>query len=96
MASLQHIIVRPLLTEKVSAGTDRDNTYGFLVHLKANKNQITNAVEKFYDVKVMDVRTMVNPGKMKRRKNKVFKTSKTKKALVRIASDQKIKLFEGV
>ena len=90
MASLESILIRPLITEKVSEATEKANVYGFLVQLKANKNQIRGAVEKLYGVKVESVKTMVNPGKLRKRKNKVLKSSKSKKALVKIASDQKI------
>ena len=96
MAILENIIINPMITEKVSLGTDSGNTYGFRVILKANKNQIRNAVEKLYNVKVLRVNTIVNPGKVKRRKTKVTKTSKWKKALVQIEKGQKIELFKDV
>ena len=96
MAVLENIIMAPLITEKVSLATDSGNAYGFRVVLRANKNQIRNAVEKLYNVKVLRVNTIVNPGKLRRRKTKVTKTSKWKKALVQIEKGQKIELFKDV
>ena len=96
MAILENIIMTPLITEKVSLGTDVGNIYGFRVILRANKNQIKAAVEKLYNVKVLKVNTIINPGKVKRRKTKVTKASKWKKALVYIEEGQKIELFKGV
>lgn len=96
MANLTDIIRKPLITEKSSAATDAFNRFGFVVDLKANKNQIKNAVEKLYDVKVLNVKTNVTPGKIKRAGNKVKKTSKIKKAYVQLAEGQKIEFFKGV
>ena len=66
MAAINDVIVKPLITEKVSADSEANNRYGFVVNLKANKNQIKNAVEAFYDVKVVAIRTAIIPGKTKR------------------------------
>ncbi|MCY4643234.1 MAG: 50S ribosomal protein L23 [Bacteriovoracales bacterium] len=96
MSSLKDVIVRPLITEKVSNATDDGNVYGFYVDLRSNKNRIREAVEWLYKVKVIDVKTMINPGKLRRRKQRVLKSSKWKKALVKIESGQKIELLKGV
>ena len=96
MAALENIIVRPVITEKVSVATETANIYGFQVALKANKNQIKQAVEKLYKVNVLKVNTVINAGKLRRRRTKVSKTSKWKKALVQIESGQKIEIFKGV
>ena len=94
--ALEGVVVRPLFTEKVSSIIGEQNTYGFQVNLKANKNQIKLAVEKLYGVRVFKVCTMINPGKLRRRKTKVHKTSKWKKALVQVDPEQKIKLFKDI
>lgn len=96
MANVIDIIKKPLITEKSSVATDSYNRYGFIVDLKANKNQIKNAVEKLYDVKVLNVKTNVTPGKIKRAGMKVKKSSKIKKAYVQLAEGQKIEFFKGV
>jgi large subunit ribosomal protein L23 len=96
MANINEIIVKPLITEKVSLGSETLNRYGFVVKLNANKNQIKNAVESFYDVKVVAIRTSVVPGKVKRTQKSTKKTSSYKKAIVELALGQKIEFFKGI
>ncbi|MBL7664215.1 MAG: 50S ribosomal protein L23 [Bacteriovoracaceae bacterium] len=96
MSQVNQIIVKPLLTEKTSVTTEKDNRYGFVVDLKANKDQIRKAVESLFDVKVVGVRTSVLPGRMKRAGKFVKKTTKTKKAYVQIAKGQKIEFFKEI
>ena len=61
------IINKPLITEKMTALTERDNRYGFVVDSNANKLQIKEAVEKMYGVSVENVNTMNFKGKLKSR-----------------------------
>lgn len=96
MAAINDVLVKPLITEKISSETENFNRYGFVVNLKANKNQIKNAVETFYDVKVVAVRTTVVPGKVKRTAKSFKKTSSFKKAIVELAQGQKIEFFKGI
>lgn len=96
MAKLENIIKKALITEKTSAVGDKFNRYGFMVDLRSNKNQIKEAIETFYNVKVLNVKTSILPGKVKRRGAKIFKTSKTKKAFVQLKEGQKIEFFKGV
>ena len=96
MAQLENVLIRPLITEKASLGTEKQNRYGFQVQIRANKNQIKAAVEKLYDVKVLNVKTNVRPGKLKRAGKTVKKTSKVKKAYVQLREGQKIEFFKGV
>ncbi|MGB0452317.1 MAG: 50S ribosomal protein L23 [Bacteriovoracaceae bacterium] len=93
---VEEVIVKPLITEKTSLQSETDNRYGFVVQLKANKNQIKNAVESLYDVKVLNVKTSVLPGKLKRAGTRIRKTGKTKRALIQIAEGQKIEFFKGI
>ena len=93
---LEEVLIKPLLTEKISNETDTTNRYGFLVQRKANKYQIKDAVEKLFNVKVVDVRTSILPGKLKRVGRSIRKTSPRKKALVKIAEGQKLELFKGI
>ena len=62
---------------------------------KADKKQIAKAVEVAFHVKVMEVRTMNCRGREQRMGRYVSKVNKFKKALVRLADGQKIKIFEG-
>ena len=96
MIGLENVIVKPLLTEKTSKETETYNRYAFVVNIKANKNHIKNAVEKFFDVKVLSVRTSVLPGKTKRAGKGFKKTAKSKKAYVQLQDGQKIEFFKGI
>jgi large subunit ribosomal protein L23 len=96
MAHVDSILLRPLITEKASFKTETENRYGFEVALSANKNQIRQAVEKLYDVRVLNVKTTVLPGKHKRYGRYSSKTNKSKKAFVKLANGQKIEFFKGV
>lgn len=92
----EDIILKPLITEKANKATEKLNRYGFIVELKANKNQIKLAVEKLYDVKVISIKTTVIAGKPKRAGSNIFKTSKVKKAYVQLNEGQRIEFFKGV
>jgi large subunit ribosomal protein L23 len=96
MTGLENVIIKPLLTEKTSKETEAFNRYSFVVHVKANKNHIKNAIEKFFDVKVLSVRTSVLPGKTKRAGKGFKKSAKTKKAYVQLQDGQKIEFFKGI
>ncbi|MAZ49141.1 MAG: 50S ribosomal protein L23 [Halobacteriovoraceae bacterium] len=93
---LEQILIKPLLTEKSSIETENTNRYVFKVQPKANKYQIKDAVERMFDVKVINVKTAVLPGKVKRAGRSIKKTSSWKKAYVKIQDGQKIELFKGI
>ena len=61
-----NIIIKPLITEKSTHQQNTRNSYTFQVHPDANKDQIKCAVEKLYEVKVVDVRTQNRKGKPRR------------------------------
>ena len=96
MAKLENILKKALITEKNSLASEKHNRYGFAVDLRSNKNQVKQAVETLYNVKVLNIKTSILPGKTKRRGAKTYKTSKTKKAFVQLKEGQKIELFKGV
>lgn len=96
MAQLTEVLKKPLITEKTSILGEQANRYGFIVDLKSNKNQIKEAIETLYDVKVLNIKTSILPGKLKRAGRFVKKSSKTKKAYVQLAEGQKIEFFKGV
>ena len=87
------VIIKPLVTEKSTHQQATRNAYAFQVHRNANKQQIKHAVEKLYDVKVVDVRTMNRKGKPRRSRFKIAHTSPWKKAIVVLAEDSRIELF---
>lgn len=89
------IIKKPLITEKASL-VKENGWYVFSVLVKSNKNQIRDAVEKIFKVKVGKVRTATIPGKKVKRFGRVVgKTSIKKKAYVKL-KEGNIEFFEGV
>ena len=56
------IIIKPIISEKMTNLTEKTNRYGFWVSRKANKIEIKKAVEKHYNVTVESVNTMVTGG----------------------------------
>ncbi len=89
------VIVRPLITEKATilAG---DNKYCFEVDRRANKNQIREAVQVAFSVRVLKVNTLNVHGKMRRFGRNYTRTRDWKKAIVTLAEGDSIQLFEGV
>lgn len=90
-----HIIKKPLLTEKTGEGL-ASNKYTFQVNIKANKSQIKREVEKFFNVRVTKVNTLIQCGKVKRVRKIAGKRPDWKKAIVTLASGDKIPFFEGI
>ena len=88
-----NVIIKPLVTEKSTHQQTTRNAYSFQVHQRANKRQIKDAVEKIYQVKVHDVRTLVRKGKPRRAKYKMTTTSDWKKAVVVLDENSRIELF---
>ncbi|MEM7109448.1 MAG: 50S ribosomal protein L23 [Bacteroidota bacterium] len=90
------VLVRPLVTEKVSVLNEKGK-YGFIVDRKANKIEIKKAVEKMYSVTVEDVNTMNYFGKKKSRytKSKIIegRTASFKKAVVTVADGDVIDFY---
>ncbi len=96
MKRISDVIVKPLLTEKTSELTDHMSRYCFLVNPKTSKYDVKNAVENYFNVKVLKVTTATLPGKVKRSGRAFKKTSSKKKAYVQIDQGQKIELFKGI
>ena len=92
--NIRDILVRSIVTEKaVNDEADALNTYTFEVGLKANKAEIKAAVESYFGVTVVNVRTLIVRGKEKRRGMVVGKRSNWKKAYVRLAKDNHIDAY---
>jgi len=62
---LSEILIKPILTEKANGQQEKLTRYAFKVARKANKLEIKKAIETFYSVTVIDVNTLVVPGKNK-------------------------------
>lgn len=71
------------------------NVYVFDVPKPATKPMVREAVETRFKVRVVSVTVIVAKGKLKRFQKVLGRQSDTKKAYVKLAKDQSIKLFEG-
>ncbi|MBQ0002744.1 MAG: 50S ribosomal protein L23 [Treponema sp.] len=89
------ILIRPVSSEKATNLREQDK-YVFVVSKDANKTQIMEAVRKLFNVKVVSCTTMNVRGKEKRLRGRPGLTSSYKKAIVRLAKGETIKVFEGV
>lgn len=90
------VLVRPLLSEKSNKLRENGNKYSFQVAPKATKDDVKKAVEAMFEVRVADVHTLVNRGKVRRRGNHMTKSSNWKKAVVTLPAGAKISLFEDL
>ncbi len=90
---IYNVVVRPLVTEKGTHQSEKMKAYAFEVNPEANKAQIKQAIERIYNVKVLEVRTANRKGKRRRSGYKMGTTSHWKKAVVVLHSDHHIDLF---
>ena len=94
------ILIKPILTEKMTIQGDKLNRYGFIVDRRANKLQVKEAVEQMYNVIVVDVNTMNYRGKTKGRYTKagmiVGRTNHYKKAIVTLKNGDKIDFYSNI
>lgn len=91
----EDILIEPVLSEKATLLRE-EGKYVFKVHPDANKFEIKEAVRKLYGVNVLKCTVMNVYGKMKRVRGRPGRTSSWKKAIVRLAPGESIKVFEGV
>ena len=89
------VIRRPIITEKTNIQKDQANQVTFEVDPRANRIEIKRAVEKIFNVKVADARTMHVTGKIKRRGRILGKRRDWKKAIVTLMPGERIEFFEG-
>ncbi|HRZ97198.1 MAG TPA: 50S ribosomal protein L23 [Paludibacter sp.] len=94
------IIIKPIVTEKMTKLGEKLNRYGFRVQKDANKIQIKIAVEAMYNVTVTDVNTLIVAPKLKSRftKSGVIsgKASAYKKAIVTVKEGEQIDFFSNI
>ena len=94
------IIKKPVITEKMTAISEKLNKYAFIVDKNANKIQIKEAIEKLYDVKVAAVNTMNYDGKKKSRYTKAGvvtgRRPAFKKAVVTLKEGDTIDFFSNI
>lgn len=93
---LPYIIKKPIITERSMDQASKDE-YTFQVSREATKGQIKTAMEDYFGVTVIGVRTSIVKGKTKRvgRLRKPIIISDTKKAIIKVKAGQKLALFES-
>ena len=92
--TFEDVLIEPVLSEKATALREQ-NKYTFIVSKSATKIQIKEAVRKLFNVKVVDCTTINVLGKIKRLRGRPGRTSSYKKAIVKLAPGETIKVFEG-
>ena len=94
------ILIKPIVTEKMTGQAEGLNRYGFIVNRNANKLQIKKAVESLYHVSVESVNTLIHGGKRKSRFTKAGvisgSTGMSKKAIVTIAKGESIDFYSNI
>lgn len=94
------VLIKPLITEKMTGLSEKRNQYGFVVDRKANKIEIRKAVEDQYNVTVTSINTMIYAGKTKRRftKSAILDGRKNhfKKAVVTLAEGDVIDFYANI
>ena len=90
------VIVSPHITEKGTLVNEAGNQVVFRVRRTANKDEIREAVEGFFKVKVLRVHTVNQRGKVRKVGRSIGRRSDWKKAYVTLAEGQRIDFFEGV
>lgn len=94
------ILIKPIVTEKMTAQGEKLGRYGFIVDSEANKIEIRKAIEEMYGVTVKSINTVNYNGKAKSRYTKsgflTGRTNKYKKAYVTLAGDDKIDFYSNI
>ncbi len=93
--TLGRIIIEPVVTEKTNIMRE-NHKYVFKVDSRANKHQIMDAVRRQYNVHPLKCNVMRTATKPKRVRYRLGYTSSWKKAIITIAPEEKITIFEGV
>ena len=91
--NLMDIVKYPILTEKTIRLIEQ-NQYSFAVDSNADKTDVKSAVEELFDVKVISVNTSLLPLKKRRVGKFIGKKARYKRAIVKLASEDSISLFE--
>lgn len=84
------VLEGPHISEKATIVADGNGQYVFKVAIDANKLEIKKAIESFWNVNVVSVRTLIQKGKTKRTQRGLGKRKDVKKAYVRLTEGQEI------
>jgi large subunit ribosomal protein L23 len=94
------ILIKPIITEKMTAQAEKLNRYAFVVDKGANKLEIKAAVEKMYGVKVDNVNTQQYVGKVKTRNTTrgvaIGRVNRSKKAIVTLKQGEAIDFYASI
>ena len=94
------VLKKPVVTEKMSALSEKYNCYGFIVDKRANKIEIKKEIEEMYGITVTKVRTINYAGKPRSRNTKggviSGRTRNFKKAIVKLVKGDTIDFFSSV
>ena len=94
------VILKPIITEKMTQMGEKLNRYGFRVDKRANKLEIKKAIKDVYGVEVAEINTMVYRGKSKTRYSKSGfikgKSNNYKKAIVTLAKGETIDFYSNI
>ncbi|HZQ98482.1 MAG TPA: 50S ribosomal protein L23 [Chloroflexota bacterium] len=93
--NVNEVLIKPLITEK-NTMLGGLNKYTFKIDRRANKTQVKDAVEQIFKVNVLAVNVVSVPPKQRRVGRTLGMTQPWKKAVVTVASGQRIEIFEGV
>ena len=97
---MSDIIIKPIITEKMTEQSAKLPRYGFIVDTNANKVEIKKAVNKLYNVEVLTVNTMNYSGKSRSRSTKTSitkgKSKAFKKAIVTLREGDSIDLYSSI
>jgi len=95
-----NILIKPIISEKMQAVSEKYNRYGFIVDRKATKSQIKYAIEEVYGVRVDRINTLVQRGKTTMRHTKAGairgQKNTVKKAVVFVNKEDKIDIFSSI
>lgn len=90
------VLIRPVITEKATQMRESAHQVVFIVHPKANKIEIKQAVEAAFNVKVLGVNVSNKRPETRMRNRRASHFAGARKAYVTLAAGDKIDLFEGV
>lgn len=90
------IILRPVITEKVTILRDNVKKVAFFIHPQSNKIEVKKAIELLFNVKVMAINVVNYAPRVRTRNRRKIHVSGCRKAYVTLAPGEKISFFEGL
>jgi large subunit ribosomal protein L23 len=99
MSTIFNVLRRPIVTEKTNYMNEKLHQYTFEVASDASKTQIKDAVETIFDVDVLNVNVINVPARRTRRarsRRVMVRRGAYKKAIITLAPNDTIDIFEGV